>query len=399
MRRKLFFGIGGVLLLALCAWALRPAPVAVDVAVATRGALLVTVDEEGETRVRDRFVVAAPVTGRLERITLDEGDAVEAGSVVARIHPLPLDPRTFAEASARLQAAEQQKLEAEARVAQARAALDQAGKSAQRSRRLSRGGTISPEELELAELDETTHAKELDAALFAASAADRNVAAARAALISPGTTGTIVSTCGGEAQPCVEIRAPVTARVLRVHEQSERVVPVGAPLVSVGDPAALEVVVDVLSTDAVKIRPLAPVQIQDWGGDKPLSAHVRLVEPSGFTKLSALGVEEQRVNVIADFAEAPAGMADGYRVEARIVVWEGRDVVKIPSSALFRSAGKWSVFVVRDGRARRAGIAIGHRSASEVEVLSGLQENDRVVLHPSDLLDDGVRVTVLPESR
>lgn len=373
---------GGVMLL-------RPRPVRVDVAVAEPGSLRVTIDEEGETRVRERFVVAAPVAGRLARIDLKAGAEVQAGDVVARLDPLPLDPRTLAEARARLEAAEAAQREASARVAQARASLAQATRSAQRARKLAKPGTISPEELELAELAETTRQKEVEAALFAETVAAHNVEAARAVLLAP--DGDKVARCG--SQPCVEVRSPVSGRVLRVVEASERVVPVGTPLLEIGDPMALEVVVDVLSSDAVKIQPGAGVVFEDWGGDRTLQGRVRVVEPSGFTKVSALGVEEQRVNVVADFVEPPAMLADGYRLEARIVVWESPEVLAIPASALFRRGSQWEVFAVVDGYARRRPVEIGHRTPQRVEVTAGLQAGAAVVLHPSDMISDGTRVT------
>jgi HlyD family secretion protein len=192
----------------------------------------------------------------------------------------------------------------------------------------------------------------------------------------------------------VELHSPVDGTVLRIREESERVVTVGTPLLEIGDPTALEIVIDILSNDAVPVRPDAPVLIEDWGGDHPLMARVRLVEPSGFTKVSALGVEEQRVNVIADFVDKPAALGDGYRVEARIVIWKKDDVLKIPSSALFRHQGAWSVFVVEGNKAWHRAVEIDHRNPFEVEILQGLQENETVILHPSDLLDEGVRVTV-----
>ena len=368
---------------------LRPRPVRVDVAVAERGPLRVTIDEDGETRVRERFVVAAPVAGRLARIDLKAGAVVQAGEVVARLDPLPLDPRTLAEARARLEAAEAAQREEAARVAQARASLAQASRSAERARKLAKPGTISPEERELAELAETTRQKEVEAALFAATVAAHNVDAARAALLAP--DGDTASRCGTE--PCIEVRAPVGGRVLRVAEASERVVPVGTRLLEIGDPMALEVVVDVLSADAVKVRPGAGVIFEDWGGDRTLPGRVRVVEPSGFTKVSALGVEEQRVNVVADFIEPPAMLADGYRLEARIVVWEGTDVLTIPASALFRRGGQWEVFAAVDGYARRRPVEVGHRAPQRVEVTGGLQAGEVVVLHPSDLVGDGTRVT------
>jgi HlyD family secretion protein len=188
------------------------------------------------------------------------------------------------------------------------------------------------------------------------------------------------------------VRAPIAGRVLRLHEESERIVPAGAPLVELGDPREIEIVVDVLSADAVKIEAGAPLWIEDWGGGQPLRASVRRVEPSGFTKVSALGVEEQRVNVIADFAEAPDGLGDGYRVEARIVVWHADDVLRVPASALFRSGEGWAVFVAEGGRSRRREVEVGARGPFEAEVEAGLAEGDAVVLHPSDRLADGVRI-------
>jgi HlyD family secretion protein len=392
IRRRWLLLLGAVLAVVLGALMLRRPPLRVEVAPVARGPLRVTIDEEGETRVRDRFVVAAPVAGHLDRITLKAGDAVDRGSIVARLHPLPLDPRAQAEAKARLEAAEAAEREADARVAQARATLEQATRSARRARQLARPGTISAEELELAELAETTRQKELEAALFAATVAEHNVEAARATLLAPGGGGEAVSTCDDATGPCIALHAPVRGRVLRVLEGSERVVAVGTPLLEIGDPAKLEVVIDVLSGDAVKVRPGATVLVDDWGGERTLAARVRLVEPSGFTKVSALGVEEQRVNVIADFVEPPTGLADGYRVEGRIVIWENADVVKIPSSALFRRGGTWNVFVVDAGRARRHEIRIGHRNPLETEVVEGLAPGDRVIEHPSDLIEDGTRV-------
>jgi HlyD family secretion protein len=191
---------------------------------------------------------------------------------------------------------------------------------------------------------------------------------------------------------CIDVRAPVAGHVLRVHEESERVVLSGAPLLELGDPQAIEIVVDVLSADAVKIRPGAELWVEDWGGDRPLRATVRRVEPSGFTKVSALGVEEQRVNVIGDFADTPDGLGDGFRIEARIVVWQADDVLRVPSSALFRHGDGWAVFVMDGGVARRREVEVGARGPFEAELRGGLEEGESVVLHPSDRLGDGVRV-------
>ena len=376
---------------------LRPEPVRIDVAHVERGPMRVTVDEEGRTRVRDRFTIAAPIAGRVARIALDAGDAVQRGAVVARMHPLPLDPRTHTEAVARVDAAEAARREADSRVEHARAALEQAQRTATRARHLGSVGTIGKEERELAELAEITGQKDLDAATFAAKAAAYNLEAARAALMAPGSEDSqaMVAACETGRDGCLELRSPINGQVLRVMEESERVVAVGTPLLELGDARALEVVVDVLSADAVKVKPGALMLIEEWGGQEALQARVRLVEPSGFTKVSALGVEEQRVNVVGDFVAAETPMADGYRVEARIVVWEGDDVVKVPASALFRRGGAWNVFVVDGGRARRRNVEVGQRSALEAQVLGGLNEGDVVIVHPSDQVDEGVRVAPL----
>jgi len=384
-QRRIVLTFVAVILAGLGYLWLRPKPVQVETAQAARGPMQVTVDEEGETRVRDRFVVAAPLSGRVERITLDEGDRVSAGSVVARMFPQPLDPRTLAEGSAHLEGAQAAKREAAARVEQARAAVEQARRAATRARHLSKDGTISAEELELAVLEETTRQKELEAAEFSARKADYEVQAAEGALLAASGR-----TDGSNAE--FELHSPVDGTVLRVREESERVVSVGTPLLEIGDPTALEIVIDILSGDAVPVRPDAPVLIEDWGGDHPLLGRVRLVEPSGFTKVSALGVEEQRVNVVADFVDKPGTMGDGYRVEARIVVWKSDDVLKIPSSALFRRRSAWNVFVVVDRASRYREVEIGHRNPLEVEIVKGLDAGETVILHPSDLLDDGVRV-------
>jgi HlyD family secretion protein len=388
---------GVALVLVLGFLTFRPAPVRVDTARVERGRMRVSVDEEGRTRVRDRFTIAAPIAGRLARIVLDAGDPVQRGTVVARMQPLPLDPRSRAEAVAHLDAAEAAWHEADVRVEHARAAFNQAQRSATRARQLGAAGTIGKEERELAELAETARQKELDAATFAAQAAAYNLEAARAALMAPDNQDNqaMVAACETQPRGCLELRSPVDGQVLKVMEESERVVALGTPLLELGDTHALEVVVDVLSADAVQIKPGALMQIEEWGGKQPLQAHVRLVEPSAFTKVSALGVEEQRVNVVGDFVTAPAPLADGYRVEARIVVWEAEDVVKVPTSALFRRDGAWNVFVVDGGRARRRTLHTGRRSALEAQVLDGLNEGDVVIVHPSDQVDEGVRVAPL----
>jgi HlyD family secretion protein len=386
-------------------WLWRPRPIAVDVTEVRRGPLVVTVDEEGETRVRERYVVAAPTSGRLLRIVLDEGDPVAAGQAVASIEPAPLGPRDLAAAQARLEAAQATERAASARMARAEAALAQARRDAARAERLHRAGTISDDAREKARLAETSALREHEEARYAADAALHEIEAARAVLIAAGA-GTAASGSSAEAAPsgddggppctggvpCVEARAPVGGQVLRVLEESERIVVAGTPLLEVGDPAALEVVSDLLSRDAVRVTPGARVLVEDWGGPGALEARVRRVEPSGFTKISALGVEEQRVNVISDLVAPEPRLGDGYRVEVRIVVWEGADAVQVPASALFRLGDEWAVFVVEGGRARRRIVAVGELGSFEAEIREGLAEGEVVVLHPSDRLRDGARV-------
>ena len=397
-RRRLSIGAAAGVALA-GAWALfRPDPVPVDVAPVVRSELRVTVDEEGETRVRDRFAITAPTAGRLLRSELDAGDAVEPGTLLASLEPLPLDPRTQAGALARLEAAEATRRAARAQVALTNAALEQARRSAARAEQLRQAGTLSAEALELALLEQTRHEQETAAARFAADAADHDAEAARATLLAAQDASPAPARGSGRPAPIsrVEVRSPAAGRVLRVLEESERIIAAGTPLLEIGDPASLELVIDVLSTDAVRIHPGARVLVEDWGGDGALEAHVRRVEPSGFTKVSALGVEEQRVNVIADLAEPNPALGDGYRFEARIVVWEGPDVLQVPASALFRHAGAWSVFVVDGSRARRRGVSVGQRGGFAAEIREGLSPGETIVLYPSDRLADGVRIRALP---
>ena len=394
-RRRLAVLLAALAFAGLAWWAFSPAAVPVEVGEVTRGPLQITVDEEGETRVRQRFVVAAPASGRLLRIQLDEGDLVAAGDVVARIVPAPLDPREVRAAEARLAAAEDAKQGAAARAALADAALAQAERDLTRAEKLREAGARSDEELDRARLERTRALREREAARFATAAADHEVEAARAVLMatrSPRSSSTPYDDPCATAGSCIEVRAPIAGPVLRVHEESERIVVAGAPLLELGDPESIEIVVDVLSADAVKIRPGAELWVEDWGGPHPLRATVRRVEPSGFTKVSALGVEEQRVNVIADFVDRPDGLGDGFRVEARIVVWHGDDVLRVPSSALFRHGEGWAVFRVEGGVARTRDVGLGQRGPFEAELVDGLAPGDAVVLHPSDRLADGLRV-------
>jgi HlyD family secretion protein len=382
-RRGVLWGAAGLAAAAFLVLTLRPKPIPVETAAVTRGTLRVTIDEEGRTRVRDRYVVVAPVAGRVARITLDEGAPVTRGMVVARLSAAPLDPRAREQAAARMRGTEDAERAAAAAVSEARASLDQTGRARARAESLFARHLLSPEQREEAALAETTAVRRVEAADFLAQAAAHDVEQARAALAG-------AATGGGAALPLV---SPVRGRVLRIAEKSERVVAAGTPLLELGDPTRLEIVVDLLSEDAVKVRPGDRLLVGDWGGDRPLEAHVRRVEPSGFTKVSALGVEEQRVNVVADLDETPPQLGDGYRVETQVVLWEGT-VLKVPASALFQDGEQWRVFVVRDGRARSRVVQVDHRNPFEVEITDGLAAGDLVVRHPTDKLTDGARVAV-----
>lgn len=383
-RRRWIWAAGMVVIAALVALILRPAKVPVETARATRGSLRVTVDEDGETRAHDRFIVAAPIPGRLLRVELEEGDAVGENDVVAIIDPLPLNQQQREEVLARISAAEATKRQADARVAHAQADYEQAKRDRTRAEQLAQERVISAQALEQARNAEITGAEELQAAKFSALAAASEVKVARSGLVGFNNSGTV--------HKVISVRSPIAGKVLRVVEKSERVVQAGAPLVILGDPQKIEIVTDVLTTDAVNIKPRAPVFLEGWGGDHPLRAKVRLVEPAGFTKISALGVEEKRVNVIADFVDPPDGLGDGFRVDARIVTWEGEGVLKIPVSAAFRSGDSWSTFVNQGGRAHLRAIEIGHRNQTEIEVIRGIREGEEVILHPSNQVREGVRV-------
>jgi HlyD family secretion protein len=376
-------GVAGVI-------ALRPSPVGVEVARVRCGSMRVTVDAEGKTRARDRFVVAAPVSGRLARIDLHRGAEVRRDEVIARIDPppmAPLDPRQLAEVKARVAAAEQLKHEADAVVERARADCEQAQRELARAEKLIETGDVSRQDFERARNAALTCRQQIEAAKYRARAAASDVEVAKAAMIAVERAGQ------SGASATVFVRAPVSGRVLRVAEESERVVMAGAPLVELSNPS-LEVVIEVLSIDAVKVKSGSPVLIDGWGGEQALKARVRLVEPSAFTKISALGVEEQRVNVIADFIEPDTPLGDGYRVESRIVIWETNEALKAPLNALFRSGQRWNAFVVENGLAKLREVETGHRADFEIEVLSGLREGESVIAHPSDLVADGVRVSV-----
>lgn len=352
----------------------------------TRERLEVHVVEEGRTRVRSRYVVAAPVTGRLARIVLQEGNQVIDGAPVAYIYPVREDPRTLKILKAQAAAAEARKAEAISRVNEAQARAEQADREARRTAALVESSAVSQTILERDLLAASTAEQQLASAEATLRAAEAELAAARAALSGANPDE-------GEGEPVV-VNAPDAGRVLRVVEKNERIVQAGAPLIEIGDVGALEVVVDVLSEDAVRISEDDAARIDEWGGDGTLQGRVRMIEPDAFTEVSALGVEEQRVNVIVALDDAPAGLGSGYAVKASVVVWSGDDVLTVPTSALFRRNGEWQVFAIHDGAAELREVQIGHRSVEKAEVLSGLTEGESVILFPTDQIEDGVKVTV-----
>lgn len=384
-RKRLLWGAAGVVLALLLIYAFSPTPLEVEAATVANGPLQTTVDAEGVTRVHERYVIAVPISGRLERIALREGDAVRAGTVVARITPLPLDPQAIVQARAHLSSAQALHREAETRVQQTRESLEQTRRSTERVRAVAEAGAFSQDFRERAELQLAAAEREHEAAQARAQAAASEVAAARAVLLE-------VDPERSRGRAVAVVRSPSAGQVLRLQDASERVIAAGTPLLEVGDPGGLEVVVDVLSTEAVKIQPGAPMRLVEWGGEGVLEGRVRRVEPSGFTKVSALGVEEQRVNVIGELSAAPPSLGDGYRVEARIVTWEAAEVLKVPVSALFRVGEEWSVFVVEDGRARLSPVRLGQRGTAEAEVMAGLTAGQEVILYPSDRIAEGARV-------
>jgi HlyD family secretion protein len=373
-------GVAGVVLIVVLL-ATSDSAVEVETARVQRDSLRVAVIEEGRTRLRDRFVVAAPIAGRVARIVLEEGDRVTVGAVIARIAAAPEDPRTIGVASAQASAAEARRREATAQVREAEGQVAQAEREAARSRALADAGAISAAAAERTELAAATARRQLDAARAALRAAEAELAAARAALAG--------SAPGAPTGQEVVVRAPSAGRVLRVLETSARVVPAGTPLVEIGDARGLEVVVDVLSQDAVQISPGERVIIDEWGGDRPLEGRVRIVEPNAFTEVSALGVEEQRVNVIVDLVQIPPALGAGYGVEAQIITWAGERVLIVPTSALFQRDGVWQVFVVERGKAVLRPVEIGHRSAEAAEVVRGLRESEEVIVFPSDEIAPG----------
>lgn len=392
-RNGIALGVGIAIAAALAAWALRPRPMLVEEATVARGVFEQTVSDEGRTRARDKYVVSAPLAGRLQRVRLKAGDAVHPGEVVAELSPAApafLDERTIRELEERAGAAEANERRARADLARVTGSRDQARADAERQEKLAHEGFVSPTVREQAQLALQTAESAVEAARFAVDAAGHDLAQARAAL-------TRYRSGGAGAQPW-KIESPVGGEVLRVAQESEAVVAAGAPIVEIADPRRLEAVVEALSQESVAIRPGMAARVELGSGVPAVTARVRRVEPAAFTKVSALGIEEQRVNVVLDFVDpldAVPTLGDGYRIVGHIVTARVEDAVKVPVGALFREGDGWAAFAVQGNRAVKRRLVIERRNGVEAQVRSGLAAGERVVVYPPDGLKDGARVAVL----
>jgi HlyD family secretion protein len=382
--------LGGLLILGLIVWGLWPKPVVIETGTVSRGPLTVRVSEEGKTRVRNRYVVAAPVAGKMRRVPLKPGDEVKAGeTILTAIEPTAaplLDPRARAQAEAVVSMHEANRRQAAATLEAKQSALKVANADRDRMRSVTLKDSLSESDRDKMEGDASMRAAEVRAAEFSLQVIDYELAQARAALERPE---------GNAVGNLVEVKSPVSGRVLKVIQESEMVVSPGTQILEIGDPADIEIEAEILSRDAVAIRPGDAVEIEQWGGEAPLKGRVRRVEPAAFTKVSALGVEEQRVIVLSDLLDIPEAakaLGDRFRVEARVAVWHGEDVLIVPAGALFREGNAWKTYVYRDGRAALTAIEAGHSDGRFTEILSGVTAGDEVLLHPPDTVSDGTPV-------
>jgi HlyD family secretion protein len=388
--RKFVPWILGLGLLALIVSGLIPKPVEVDAAVVTRGPLTVSVLEEGKTRIRNRYVVSPPVSGYLRRVPVRAGDRiVEGETVLAEVVSMGsgfLDPRTRAQAEAAAQSAEAARMQRNEQINSASSELTLARKELARTKTLRDKGAVSGREYDAAASKVDVLVNQVESAKFGLKVAEFELAQAQAALTQADSPE--------DATP-ISIKAPVSGAVLNVYEENARAAAAGLPIMEVGDPADLEMEIELLSSDAVNVRPGADVAVEQWGGGEALAGRVTVIEPGGFTKVSALGVEEQRVRVRADFVDLPGGVfGDRFRVEARIVTWSGEDVLRVPVGALFRKGNEWKTFVIDGGGARLRSVEIGKNDGVLAEVVSGLAAGERVILHPPDSVAEGQAVVV-----
>ena len=382
--------LGGILLVSVISWGLWPKPVIIETGVVGRTPLTVRVSEEGKTRVRNRYVVAAPVAGKMGRVTLKAGDPVEAGTtVLTTIEPAApplLDPRARTQAEAVIAMQEAARGKAAQSLDAAKAGLKLAETERERMRSVKQRGTLSESDRDRMESEAAIKAAEVRAAEFALQVVDYEFAQARAALERP-AAALSNNTC--------EVKSPVSGQVLKVMQESETMVAPGTQIVEVGDPADLEIEAEILSRDAVTIKPGDLVDIDQWGGEKLLRGRVRRIEPAAFTKISALGVEEQRVIVLSDLSDVPESaksLGDRYRVEVRVAVWHADDVLTVPSGALFREGNTWKTYIYQNGTARLTPLETGHSDGNLTEIISGLKPGDKVLLHPPDVVKDGSSV-------
>ena len=379
-----------LILAAVLTYGFWPRPLPVQTAPITKGPMTVSVTEEGKTRIRSRYLVYPPTAGHLQRVDLRAGARVEAGSVLAVLTPEAstfLSPRAKAEALARVNAAEAAVQARQAEAQRVGVSLELARTELGRMDALLKSGAVARQEWDRAENQVRTLERGAQAAIFALQVAEHEAAAARTMLTRAATPGNDES---------VPILAPVSGYVLAVMEENARAVTASTPIMEVGDPSDMEIEIELLSTDAVAVAPGAHVRIEHWGGEGSLAARVTVVEPGGFTKVSAIGVEEQRVKVRTELIDAlPPGLllGDRYGVQARIEVWHEENVLQVPTGALFRRGGEWMTFVLEGGKATLRKVAIGRENGLEAEVREGLAENETVILHPPDTLKDGVRVT------
>ena len=430
--------LGGLGITGAIVFLFRPTPIAVDVATIQQKELSVSIVEEGRTRVRDRYVVSAPVAGYLQRLQLTEGDTVASGEIIAQIDPLMLDsevqalladiealkaeksgvatlrPKSaaLAQADANILAAQSQISASQAVIQELQAQWQQAKHDRARAEFLQRQGAISQQDLESAQLNETAIAQRLTVAkqdLNRAQAALKQAKARREEVqaeqqdpdyllaVYDAQIRSLEAKLAEKTDRAqrTNITAPVNGQVLRIRQKSQQYVDAGFPLLELGNPKQLELVVDVLSSDAIQIQPRDRVLIQQWGGKQPLVGNVQRIEPAAFTKESALGVEEQRVNVIIDFADIPDNLGDQYRVEAQIIVWQQDAVLQVPISALFRCEQGWCVFLAKNEKAHRTAVKIGQRNNSVAEIKSGLNKGEQVILYPSERIEDGTRINPL----
>ena len=377
-------GVLAVVVILAVVFAMSPTPLPVETALVEERTLTILVEEQGRTRARDPFVVAAPINGRLLRIQLDEGNHVEQGQITARIALAPEDRRTEATYRANLTAAEARQAAAEAALMEAESAVARARREEERRGELLKNNLISQEELEYYyQVTDSAEARRLSAQATQAAAA-AEVESARSRLLG-------ISTDNEEG--VLDIIAPVSGTIYRVYEESERVVQAGTPLMDISNDDSLEIIIDLLTQDAVKVSPGDPILVTGWGEDRVISARVSYIEPQAFTKISALGVEEQRVNVIAEFLEPTSPLGAGYRIEAGIVVWEEDNVLTVPTSALFQRSSTWQVFVVTGDTVELRALTLGQRGREYAQVLDGLRADDRIVLYPSDLISEGITVS------